>query len=142
MNWDALGDFGEMVGAAAVPETLGLLAIQIRDGQRAQKESNLLARSTASEKSFDQLTVFRRLLAANPDVARIWLTGFSKEKLEVIDQERFHQLATGYLYACGIYIQRMEAFEAPLVTERGIRVLVTEIEKWPGLQPYWPEVWD
>ena len=120
----------------------GLLAIQIRDGQRAQKESNLLARSTASEKSFDQLTVFRRLLAANPDVARIWLTGCSKEKLEVIDQERFQSTSNRLPLCMRDIIQRMEAFEAPLVTERGIRVLATEIEKWPGLKPYWPEVWD
>jgi hypothetical protein len=140
MNWDALAAIGEIVGAGAVLATLGFLAIQIRDGQRIQKESNLLARSGASDKVFDQFTDFRRFLVADPDVTRIWLAGCSKETLEAIDQERFHQLATDYVYAYGMYIQRMEALEQPAAAEKAIPVLVTQMEKRPGLQPRWPAV--
>jgi hypothetical protein len=34
----------------------------------------------------------------------------------------------------------MEALEQPAVAEKAIRVLVTQMEKRPGLQPHWPAV--
>ena len=104
------------------------------------QESNVLARSAASDKAFDQFTNFRRLLAADPDTTRVWLAGCSEETLDAVDAERFHQLATDYLYAYALYVQRMEALELPVVVEKGTRVLVRQLKLHPGLQPHWPEV--
>jgi hypothetical protein len=98
MNWDALAAIGEIVGAGAVLATLGFLAVQIRDGQRLQEESNLLARSAASDKAFDQFTDFRRLLAAGPDVTRIRLAGCSEETLEALnplERSQFNGIIAG-----------------------------------------------
>ena len=140
MNWDAVAAIGEIIGAGAVLATLGFLAIQIRHGQRLLQESNVLARSAASDKAFDQFSNFRRLLAADSDVTRIWLAGRAKETLDEVDTERFHQLATEFLFAYGMYAQRMEALDLKDVAQRATLTLADQLKTHPGLQPHWPEI--
>jgi hypothetical protein len=72
MNWDAVSAVGEVIGAGAVVGTLVFLSIQVRDAKRVQLESNRLARSAAGDKAFDQFTAFRRMIAADSEVARSW----------------------------------------------------------------------
>ncbi len=140
MNWDAAGAVGEIVGAGAVVATLVFLAIQIREGQRAQRESNTLARSAAADKAFDQFSGFRRLVAGDPEVTRIWLAGCADETLDVPDTERFQQLAVDYLFIYAMWIQRMQAVDMLDGAESAIRTLTEELGERPGLRPHWSRV--
>jgi hypothetical protein len=140
MNWEAVGAVGEVVGAAAVLATLVFLALQIREGQRAQRESNTLARSAAADRSFEQFSGFRRLIAGDPDVTRIWLAGCAGEALGATDEERFQQLATDYLFIFAMWIQRTQAVKMPGLAESATHFLVAELRERPGLRPHWSRV--
>lgn len=140
MNWEAIGAVSEIIGAAAVLATLAFLAIQIRDGQQVQRESNEIARSEARDKAYDHFAGFRRLVASDAEVTRIWLAGCAEEALDPADEERFRQLATDYLFTYVMWIQRMPAVGLPERAESATSILVAELQRRPGLQPHWAEV--
>ncbi len=86
VSWEAAGAIGEMVAAVAVIITIIFLAIQIRT-------SNNLARVASRDTSFDQFSGWRRLLASDADVARVWRQGCAGEELSADDAVRFEALA-------------------------------------------------
>ena len=140
MNWDAIGAVGEVIGAVAVVGTLVFLAVQVRDGMRVQRETNALARAAAGDRSFDQFTGFRRMLATDPDTARLWMAGCAAEQLDVIDNERFNQLAVDYLFLYVMMDQRARLAGMPALAERAVHGIVEELRRRPGLQSQWGQV--
>ena len=106
----------------------------------AFRESNKLARSAAADKAFDHFSGFRRLIAADPEVTRIWLAGCAEQALDVADAERFQQLASDYLFTFAKWIQRTQAVDMPGVAEGAIQSLVVELRERPGLLPHWYRV--
>lgn len=68
MNWDAIGAIGELAGALAVVFTLFYLAVQIRQNTSAVKASTHHAIS-------DSFNVVNKLLASDPNIARIFRLG-------------------------------------------------------------------
>ena len=86
MNWDALGAVGEIVGAAAVVVTLIFLTKEMR-----------MNRTTAESNSVDSLTgglnAMNLEVANNPELAEIWLRGFSDpDSLSDVEHMRFAAL--------------------------------------------------
>jgi hypothetical protein len=73
-----LGNYGEFVGAIAVVITLVFVGIQVRQSSRTMAESNKLAQSATLDESLRQFSQFRRLLASDPDLTRIWIEGRRK----------------------------------------------------------------
>jgi hypothetical protein len=118
MNWDAAGAIGEIIGAVAVVATLAFLAAQIRQSHRLQRDSNVLARSAAINKVY---AGFRRVVAADPDVTRVWVPGCADEKLEQVDQERFRLLAIDYLVIFANWEQSAVAVNIPSMAEAAVR---------------------
>ena len=91
-----LGNFGEFVGAFAVVATLVFVGIQVKQSSRAMEESNRLASAAALDESLRQFSQFRRLLAGDAEVARIWVKGRNGDDLNEIDSQRFFALAREY----------------------------------------------
>ena len=135
MNWDAAGPIGEIIGAGAVVATLAFLAVQIRHSQRAQRDANVLARSAAVDSSFNQFTEFRVLIAADPEVARIWIAGRAGENLEEIEAEQFRQLALDYLMQYTLWQQRAIAVKLPGMADTAAAMIKEELDLHPGLRP-------
>ena len=140
MNWDAIGAIGEIIGAIAVIATLLFLAIQIRQGSQSQREANVIARSEAVDRVFEQFTGFRRLLASDADVTRIWLAGCAAESLDAIDENRFFQLASDYLIIIANWEQRAVAVNIPSMADAAVQTLLTQLQKRPGLRPVWAQI--
>ena len=137
MNWEAAGALGEILGAVAVIATLAFLAVQIRQGHQVQREANVLARSAAIDRIHDQLREFSLLLAADPELARIWLAGCAGEKLDTIDQHRFNRLAQSRLNIFTGWEQRAVAVNMPGSAELAVMQLVDELRRNPGLRARW-----
>jgi len=140
MNWDAIGAVGEIIGAIAVIATLAFLAVQVRQASRSQREANVIARSEAVDRVFEQFTGFRRLLASDAEVTRIWLAGRAAESLEPIDANRFFQLATDYLIIIANWEQRAAAVNIPSMADAAVRLLLDQLEENPGLRPVWAQI--
>jgi hypothetical protein len=137
MNWDAAGALGELIGAVAVVATLAFLAVQVRQSQRTQRDANAIARAAAVDKAFDQFAEHRRLLASDPEITRIWVTGCAGEELDGTDAERFRQLAVNYLVQFAIWEQRSAAVNLPRTAELAAGLLKEELDLYPGLRPIW-----
>jgi hypothetical protein len=91
VNWEAIGAFGEILGAAAVVATLFYLAVQI-------KESSAQARRNELNSTLQQISAGRLALAQNEKLATILpkgLENFSsldsgeRIRFEAIMNERF-----------------------------------------------------
>ena len=68
MNWDALGAIGELAGAVAVVLTLVYLAVQI-------KQNTLAVKTSSHHAITDSFNAINRLMASDPNLARIWRLG-------------------------------------------------------------------
>jgi len=137
VNWDAAAAIGEIVGALAVVLTLAFLAVQVRQGQRAQRDANSLARSAAVDKAFEQFADHRRFLASDSEAMRIWIAGCAGEKLEEIEVERFRQLAINYVVAYRNWEQRAAVVNLPAMAELADVMLKEDLDLHPGLRPVW-----
>jgi hypothetical protein len=137
MNWDAIGAIGDMVGAAAVVITLAFLTIQIRQSQKAQQEGNAIARAAAWDKVYEHYKGHRRLIASDPEVARIWLEGRSGGALDPVEQERFEELAQDLIYLHSIWHQRGMHIGHPEMADHAVRQMLHHLHENPGLRQFW-----
>lgn len=95
MNWDAIGAIGEILGAIAVLVTLVYLARQIH------LNTNEIRASRVEGTLRDQST-YNRMLAEDPDLARIyWIAVEDVEKLSEDDKRR-------WLHLCSVMLRNSE----------------------------------
>ena len=134
-----LGNFGEFFGAIAVVATLIFLAVQIRLNKVAMNENNDLARAAAVDKIFDQFKGWRRLIASDSDVARVWLNGRQGDTLDPIDNLRFESLAFDYIAIYSNWANRGLAIGSRGVQTLAIRVLAENLAEHPGLNRIWQD---
>ena len=85
MNWDAVGAISEIVGVVAIIASLIYVAIQIR-------QSTDIARATIVHETSVSFSRFHELLAADAELADIYLRGVKGEDLTEIDTRRFNSL--------------------------------------------------
>jgi hypothetical protein len=132
MNWDAIGAVGEIIAAVAVIGTLFFLAIQIRT-------SNSLAAADSRDKTFEQFSRWRHLVASDPDIARIWRLGCLGEELSDDERLRFDQLAVDVFIICRVMHHRAELSGRKDGTKVAVDTLVRLIKDpdCPALESIW-----
>jgi hypothetical protein len=91
-----LGNYGEFIGAIAVVITLVFVGLQVRQSARTMAQSNKLAQSATLNESLRQFSQFRRVLATDPDLNKIWIEGRVGGELSEVDRQRFFFFAREY----------------------------------------------
>ena len=146
MSWEAIGAIGEIVGAAAVVISLVMLTFQIRYSAQTTEESNRLERSAALDRHSDTISRWRGRLAADSELARIWLTATRDEDLEEVEELRVNNLWIDL-----VNTQRSNFMRARTVGEAGLArqaVLSIAVEmrqsrrlrhQWEAMRP-WSEL--
>jgi len=137
MSWDAIGAIAEVFGAIAVVGTIIFLAIQIRQSDKTQRDTNALARASAVDQVYEQLQGFRLLVASDAEVARIWQEGRQGQTLSSVDAVRFGHLASSYLQVFPNWSQRSIAIGNMEYSERAAQALANNLKNYPGLHKHW-----
>lgn len=143
MNWEAFGAIGEVVGAAAVVLTLGILAIQVRHNTRSMNESNRLERVAALDRHSDSIGRWRALVADNDELARIWMAAAGGEPMEGADRLRLSYLWINFVNTQRAnYSRAMTVGEAGLARQAALSVAVEVVqsevfaEEWKVIEPW------
>ncbi len=129
MNWDAIGAFGELIGAAAVIVSVVYLAIQIRASRVSEKKLAI----EASYYSYDNI---RSLLIENEDVARIFIDGLEDpERLTEYELFRFMAISeTMFLNTERYWVQLENTDDSRL---NGALGFLAYYKSTPGGQAFW-----
>ena len=126
MNWDAIGAFGEILGATAVFVTLAYLAAQIR-------QANDLARFNASKDLLNQFNDLNRIVATDSEVRRALM-----KPGELTDDER-EQVYNVAMMFCNVWMSVQTAFDNGQVDENfykaGAKDVHIEIDRFPNFGP-------
>jgi hypothetical protein len=85
MNWDAVGAISEIVGVVAIIASLIYVAVQIR-------QNTDIARATIVHETSVSFSRFHELLAADAELADIYIRGVRGEDLTEIETRRFISL--------------------------------------------------
>ena len=89
MDWDAIGAFGEVVGALAVIATLFYLAKQIKHASASQDRANELAQASSITSSNSLFITGWEHLAENEELAAIYERAISGQELNAAESVRF-----------------------------------------------------
>ena len=128
-----LGNFGEFLGAFAVVATLVFVGIQVRQSSRAMEESNRLQIVTTHDESLRQFSQFRRLIAADSDVARIWVMGRNGDDLNEIDSLRFFALAREYHNIMRNTYTRHKTVNEDSYCDNMVLSWAAQLKQYPGM---------
>ena len=146
MSWEAIGAIAEVLGAMAVVGTLLFVAFEMRQNHRSQEEANRIARAAATDQIFEQFTGWRRLLASDPGIAKVWLEGRKDlRKLEAEDEvesQRFYALALDYIVVFSNWANRSIAVNDTESAERAVINMVLALQTHPGLRTFWDDTND
>ena len=132
--FELLGNFGEFVGAVAVVATLVFVGIQVRQSTLVLAESNKFARTSALDEALRQFSQFRRLIAGDSDVARVWVEGRQGGELNDIDSERFHSLTREYHNIMRNSFIRQKSVGADTYSESIVESWASQIRQYPSLR--------
>ena len=97
MNWDAVGAIGEIIGAIAVVITLYFLVAQLRQNTRAMEESNRLERVAAMDRHAESVSYWRGAIAANKELAEIWLKAIKSQPLDDLEGVRLNNMWVNFV---------------------------------------------
>lgn len=127
MTLQDLSNLSQFVAAIAVIVSLIYAALQFRIYARDVREARLVTRVSDMQE-------FRRILATDPDTARVYLAGLNDMNgLDALERLRFsammHMLASNMLY----YRQFGSDFggETEMMLQNTVR--------WPGFRQWWQE---
>jgi len=97
-------------------------------------ESNKLAQSVTLDESLRHFSQFRRMLATDPDLTRIWIEGRRKGELGDIDSQRFFFLAREYHNMMRNDYVRHMSVSRDAYAANAVRSWATQTKKYQGLQ--------
>ena len=137
MDWNAIAAIGSFVSALAMLITLIFLALQVRHNDKTQREANAIASAAAVDQVFDQFTGWRRLVASDADLTRIWLDGREGKLTDPIDVRRFEWLAIDYMLAFANWQIRGEAVGQKMMSDIAINELASMLNQFKGLRDLW-----
>jgi hypothetical protein len=131
MSLEELGNIGEFVGSIGVIASLVYLAMQIRQNTRSTRAQTFLSISSEVES-------FARILAENPDAARIWRIGLGDpDALEPDEFIRFSYLLTlVFQHAENVFIQRSHEM-VDGATWATLDENMGRYAKQPGVRRWW-----
>lgn len=139
MSWDAIGALAETIGAIAVVGTLLFVAFEMRQNHRTQEEANRIARAAATDQIYEQFKGWRRLIASDAEVAKIWIEGRRSLDLNEVDAHRFRQLALDFTVIFSNWATRSAALNDEEGASRAVETLASALSAHPGLMQYWKE---
>ena len=111
------------------------LAIEISQNQATIEESNTLNLVARNEALYASGSNFRRLIAENEEVARIWVNGRAGNDLTPLEAERFDQLCGEFFWRETVAFIRNALLDE--TTERPVRVVREALRANPGLKECW-----
>ena len=113
------------------------LAVQIRQNKIAMDDSNDLSRAAAVDQIFDQFTGWRRLIASDPEVARVWMCGRQGDALDAVEDLRFEELAIDYILVHSNWANRGMAIGSRDMESSAATMLAETISEYPGVSRVW-----
>jgi hypothetical protein len=131
MNWDALGAFAELVGAAGVIGSLLYLAAQVRTSNRA-------AAVQAKLESTRLLNDFMDLLIQRPELNQLMLKG--RKGLDSLSPDEYHQFSNISLKAFWFFSAGHFQFRRGTLAESDWFELQAVIDYWlrsQGCRDWW-----
>ncbi len=137
MDWNAIAAIGSFVSAAAMLVTLVFFAAQLRQATKAQREANALASAAAVDQVFEQFTGWRRLVASDAELARIWLAGREGDLSDPVEIRRFELLAIDYMLAFANWALRGQAVGQQQMSDIAINELASMLNRYKGLRDVW-----
>ncbi|HSM08473.1 MAG TPA: hypothetical protein VLA33_05590 [Gemmatimonadota bacterium] len=140
VNWEALGTVAELVGAAGVIVSIVYVAMEIQQNTRQVEEASRAEQLMQLDAAFENFSRQRLLVAQDPDVARIWLTGAEDpSSLSPVERFRFEAMVGDFLHASQVLYSRTD--EGALYPEVWDNLLVSllPVLQRPGVAAYWEE---
>ena len=139
MNWEAIGEIGEIVGAAGVIATLVYLAYQIRQNTFQLEQNTLTAKAAAQNASNEALRETRKSIFESSQMSEIYFKGNQNpEKLDEISLMRYRLIIQNVTdVALEIYTQTLVTGFSPETWQSQGTTLVNRVMTTPGGQWYW-----
>jgi hypothetical protein len=101
VNWEAIGAFAELIGAAGVIITLAYLAVQIRHSSIQLQRNFEASRIVADDAVVRGFNEWRALMIADDDVSDLYIRGVNAiETLTPSERLRFNQLMSSFIWTC------------------------------------------
>lgn len=133
MNWEAIGAFGEVVGAVAVVVTLLYVARQIH---QANAQTQARARYSFIE-AYGEMNVS---ISTNRDVASIFRRGVAGEGLDEDERMQFFALVGQFLNTWSVLFDLHRDGLLPENQWTMVRKDIIAMMKEPGGRAFWEEV--
>ncbi len=137
MDWNAIAAIGSFVSALAMLITLIFLALQVRHNDKTQREANAIASAAAVDQVFEQFTGWRRLVASDADLTRIWLEGRDGKLTDPVEMRRFELLALDYMLAFANWQIRGQAVGQQQMADIATEELASMLNQYKGLRDLW-----
>ena len=123
MNWDALGAIAEILGALGVIITIAYLAVQVRQNSRQ-------VASSLAESIRNGINETTRIMASNPETARVFRIGVQNPKLlDESERYQFDALLTLTFYG------QQQAFVNGQIDSYALEWIL----QLPGARYWWTE---
>jgi hypothetical protein len=138
LNWQDLGNIGEVVSAIAVVVSLIYLAFQIRQNTSQIDQNTEAARATAFDSSIAHTMVARQAIFENEDVARIYYEGsIDPDSLSDQDRLRYRLIVHNVLWS--IWNLQSQAQVGGLMTEtwEAQLTILRRMMSSKGVQWFW-----
>ncbi|MDH5311032.1 MAG: hypothetical protein OEY08_13845 [Gammaproteobacteria bacterium] len=131
MNLESLANLGEIVGAAAVVASLLYLAVQVRQGTRAQRTENYA-------RALDRLSAVQSALGQDPELSLIYSRGVQDpSRLTALEKIRFTWTAYEAFDAFEFMFQTHQTGELPDEVWRRWSTTIAWWLSFPGVQVWW-----
>jgi hypothetical protein len=133
MNWDALGAFGELIGAVAVVITLLYVGRQIH-------QANTQAQARARYSFIEAYGEMNTTISNNKEVASIFRRGFAGHDLDEDERMQFFALIGQFLNTWSVLFDLHQDGQLPenqwVMVRKDIITMLSE----PGGRAFWEDV--
>lgn len=132
MNWEALGAFGELIGAAAVVATLIYLSVQLRQNTKTVRLSSAQAVTEELQNMFS-------LLASDQSLADIFVEAGKSGELSAASRVRYYTFNSNLLRVYeNAFLQRQENV-IDNAHWTGMTRMMIDYSKMPAFSSYWKD---
>ncbi len=131
INLESLAQLGEVIGAAAVVASLLYLAVQVRQGTRAQRTENYA-------RALERVSAMQSVLSQDSEISRIFARGVQDtSKLTPLDKIRFTWSLYEAFDAFEFMFHTYETDQMPDEVWHRWSLTVAWWLSFPGVQSWW-----